>query len=630
MIADTGTGLLIASFIAAMWQTGLGLYGVQQAAVRGLSAWVSVLQSMFLMMAFCTLAYAFLMHDFSLQYVAAHSHVDLPWIYCITAVWGGHEGSMLLWLTLLSLWQVAVVLVAHQHKDAFYSATLGVLGAVSVAFHSFVLLTSNPFARRWPPFETVGQDLNPLLQDPGLVSHPPMLYMGYVGFGIVFAMALAKLWVNLPDETWAKRTKPWCVAAWSCLTLGITLGSWWAYRVLGWGGWWFWDPVENASFMPWLAGTALLHVLLIVQHRQRAVQLALALAITTFALSLIGTFLVRSGILVSVHAFASDPSRGLMMLWCFMILIGGALALFIWRYPKSTQSLAWSFFSREWLLLGGSLLLTMSMVTVLLGTLYPLVMDVLNLSKLSIGPPYFNTVFTPFMMMLLLCMGLAPLMPWRKSVSNAPTFKQQLVILTSVSVILPLLTFIMFRGPFVLSTVLTLTLATWVLTGLLMYVRRVGLSKQRMGMLIAHAGFIMTVLGVGLASTTTLQRDVLMQVGESLNLGPYTFAWQTLSPVTGQNYDGQAAVFEVTHTDTGRRVKAITAEKRVFRVDKTPLAKPGIHAGVWRDIYIALGRDMEDNTWQVRVYVKPFVRWIWTGGMLMVIGGVCTVIWRRA
>lgn len=588
-------------------------------------------QFLFIALSYLALTLCFLCDDFSVVYVLSNSSISLPWFYKLCAVWGGHEGSMLLWVTILNLWTLAVVFFGRSLDEAFRTRVLIVLGWLSVGFILFLLCTSNPFLRQFQLLVTQGRDLNPLLQDPGFLFHPPMLYMGYVGFSIPFAFAIAALWMGRLEPSWTKWTRPWTLAAWCCLTAGITLGSWWAYRELGWGGWWFWDPVENASFMPWLIGTALLHSLAVSEKRQQFMAWTLLLAITAFSLSLVGTFLVRSGVLTSVHAFAVDPQRGIYILGFLLVVVGGSLLLFALRAQSLQQHENPELCSRESALLLNNVFLAVITLTVLMGTVYPLLIDGLGLGKLSVGAPYFNSVFVPLMIPLLMLMGLGIHLNWRRD--DFKKILRYLLPVIIVSIGFPLALLLMFVDHINAYTLLGLILAFWVILSTLKLVQfRIsqrgfkGIGQAFSGMIIAHSGVAITVIGIAVSTGYGIQDDVKMAPGDKVALAGYAISFLAESPLTGPNYHGTQARFSVKK---GQKKRIIFPEKRIYNVGKMAMTDSAIDVSVFRDIYIALGEPLGDKAWSVRVYFKPFVRWIWSGGFMILLGGILALADRR-
>lgn len=590
-----------------------------------------IAQAVCVALAYACLSLCFLQDDFSVIYVLSNSSVSLPWIYKLCAVWGGHEGSMLLWILILSAWMVAISCLSHDLDKAFYTRVLVVLGLLSVGFILFLLSTSNPFLRQFDLLNTTGRDLNPLLQDLGFLFHPPMLYMGYVGFSVAFSLAIAALWLGRVESVWASWARPWTLAAWCCLTLGITLGSWWAYRELGWGGWWFWDPVENASFMPWLAGTALLHSLVVNEKRGYLKAWTVLLAISAFSLSLIGTFLVRSGVLTSVHAFAVDPARGLYILMFLLVVIGGSLILFACRAESlKSEELPYPV-SREGSLLLNNVFLSVAMLTVLLGTIYPLLIDGLGLGKLSVGAPYFNTVFVPLMMPVLVFMGLGVNSRWKHDNWQrlAPPLKYAFLL----SLLSPGFIFLWMKKPVQPLIFLGLGLAAWVilstLKSLKARIKHYGLKHIDLrfwGMVFAHLGIAVTVLGITVSSGFGTDMDLKLAPGETVSWAGYHVQLSKISNMQGSNYNGTRVCFKLSKNAWNT---VICPEKRMYRVSRMVMSEAGIHANVFRDIYAALGEPVDRDAWSLRLSFKPGVRWIWAGGFCIAFGGFLSLIHRR-
>lgn len=632
MIAELGLFSLILALIFAVMLVVVPTAGLYQKKEDWIKAapYYAVGQFLFVAIAYLCLTLCFLRDDFSVTYVMSNSSLALPWFYKLCAVWGGHEGSMLLWVAILSLWMLAVSFFSNTLETAFRTRVLVVLGAVSIGFILFLLITSNPFTRQFVVLNTQGRDLNPLLQDPGFLFHPPMLYMGYVGFSVAFAFALAALWMGKLEPSWAKWTRPWTLAAWCCLTLGITLGSWWAYRELGWGGWWFWDPVENASFMPWLVGTALLHSLAVSEQRQQFMAWTLLLAITAFSLSLIGTFLVRSGVLTSVHAFAVDPQRGLFILCFLLVVIGGSLLLFALRAHTLQRRANPAPFSRESALLLNNVFLAAAMLTVLMGTVYPLLIDGLGLGKLSVGAPYFNSVFVPLMIPLLLLMGLGVHLKWQQD--NLKRIAKHLMPPLTASVLCPLLVLYFFADHIDLYCLLGLVLALWIIFSTLALVivrgRKRGwhFSRAFYGMILAHCGVAVTVIGIAVSTAYGIQDDVRMTIGDKVTLAGYSLQFLSETPVNGPNYHGAEAKFVISKEG---KQQFIYPQKRIYNIGQMAMTESAIDANVFRDIYVALGEPLDETSWSVRVYLKPFVRWIWGGGFLIFVGGLMAMLDRR-
>jgi cytochrome c-type biogenesis protein CcmF len=638
MIPEIGHFALILALLVTVAQGVLPLVGAQRGNVQWVALARPAAQAQFLLIAFAfgCLAQSFMVNDFSVAYVAHHSNTHLPDLYRFAAVWGGHEGSLLLWVLMMSGWGMAVAAFSRQLPDAMVARVLGVLGLVTVGLLAFILFTSNPFDRLLPaPAE--GRDLNPLLQDPGLVFHPPMLYMGYVGFSVAFAFAIAALLAGRLDAAWARWSRPWTTAAWIFLTLGIALGSWWAYYELGWGGWWFWDPVENASFLPWLVGTALIHSLAVTEKRGAFKNWTVLLAISAFSLSLLGTFLVRSGVLTSVHAFASDPRRGVFILLLLAVVVGSSLMLFAWRAAQSERLGAggtappggdFSLVSRETLLLMNNVLLVVACGSVLLGTLYPLIIDALNLGKLSVGPPYFNAVFVPIMVPLLVLIAVGPIARWKHAdlKDMVARLRIGMVVAVIAGVGVPIL-----MGGWTPMTGLGSLLAAWIATAVVVQTRdrlKTGNPPAAFwGMQMAHLGMAVFVLGVTMVGGFQSEKDVRMGPGDTVDVGGYTFRFLGVKSAMGPNY--KAAVGDVELLKNGKLEKMLHPEKRNYFSSTMPMTEAAIDAGITRDVYVSLGEPLDDEAWAVRVYHKPFVNWIWGGCLLMGLGGLAAMLDRR-
>jgi len=594
-------------------------------------------QFVFILISFLCLGYAFVQDDFSVQYVANHSNSLLPIQYKISAIWGGHEGSLLLWALILAGWTVSVVMFSKQLPREMLARVLSIMGMISIGFLLFIVMTSNPFDRYLPNFPQDGADLNPLLQDFGLIIHPPMLYMGYVGFSVAFAFAIAALLSGRLDAAWARWSRPWTTVAWAFLTVGIGLGSWWAYYELGWGGWWFWDPVENASFMPWLVGTALIHSLAVTEKRGAFKSWTVLLAIIAFSLSLLGTFLVRSGVLTSVHAFASDPSRGQFVLALLGITMVGSLVLYAMKAPAVRSHVQFGFLSRETFLLINNLFLVVAWITVMLGTLYPLVLDFMGAGKLSIGPPYFNAVFAPLMSVLAVVMGFGMVSRWKNT--EVSLFVQQLRWAALGSVLMALIIPFMLVGEFHIGVFLGTLFASWIIfvtlkdlwqktsnkDGRLMGL--VKINRSYMGMVLGHLGFAFTIVGVTFVSLESVERDLRMSPGDKVPVAAYEFEFRSISPYRGANFNADRA--EVVVTESGSYVTTLYPEKRIYLSQGSPMTEAGIDAGLFRDLYVALGEPLEGDSWAVRIQIKPFVRWIWLGALVMAAGGLLAVSDRR-
>ena len=641
MIPELGQIALLLALAVALVLGTLPLIG----AARGRDDWMSLARpaarTLFLLvgLGFLCLLSSFVRNDFSVLYVATNSNSALPIQYRIAGVWGGHEGSLLLWLMMLSVWMLAVALFSRHLPEPLVSRILGVMGLISVGFLLFMLTTSNPFDRLFP-VPADGRDLNPLLQDLGMVAHPPTLYMGYVGFSVAFAFAVAALLGGNLDATWARWTRPWTTAAWCFLTVGIAMGSAWAYYELGWGGWWFWDPVENASFMPWLAGTALIHSLAVTEKRGAFKSWTVLLAIVAFTLSLLGTFLVRSGVLSSVHSFASDPRRGLFILVFLAVVIGGSLTLYAWRAPKVGLGARFELVSREAMLLGNNVLFVVAMASVLLGTLYPLLLDALGLGKISVGPPYFDSVFVPLMAPAVFLMGVGPLARWKRA--ELPDLARRLRWAAVVAIVAALLTGWL-AGRISLATSLGFLMSYWIVASLALHLWErirpaVGvrtrvwqrlrlLPRSMVGMMAAHLGVAVFAFGVSMVKTYEVERDVKMDVGDTTEIAGYRFTFRGVHDVRGPNYDAAQALVEVSRD--GATVVELRPEKRVYRVQRNPMTEAAISPGLTHDLYVSLGEPVEGNAWIVRVYFKPFVDWIWGGCLMMAFGGALAITDRR-
>ncbi|HBB86898.1 MAG TPA: c-type cytochrome biogenesis protein CcmF [Blastocatellia bacterium] len=640
MIPEIGQFALILALLLALTQATLPLIG----AARGNRAWIALAapagqaQFIFVAIAICCLGYSFITNDFSVLNVATNSNSQLPLHYRLAATWGSHEGSLLLWTFMLGIWTVAVSLFSKHLPDEMVARVLSVMGIISVGFLLFMLLTSNPFARLIPAAPD-GRDLNPLLQDPAMVAHPPMLYMGYVGFSVAFAFAISALISGRLDATWARWSRPWTTVAWIFLTVGIALGSWWAYYELGWGGWWFWDPVENASFMPWLVGTALIHSLAVTEKRGGFKSWTVLLAIAAFSLSLLGTFLVRSGVLTSVHAFATDPKRGIFILAFLVFVIGGSLVLYAWRAKQVGLGGKFDLVSRESFLLSNNVLLTVAAGSVLLGTLYPLIIDALGMGKLSVGPPYFNSVFVPLMVPAVFLMGVGPIARWKKASLPELAVRLRWAFLAAVVTAL-ILPFVLGQWKPLVS--LGLMLALWILftAGLNIWERVRTTSGQLTtfqklrtqtrsyyGMHLAHLGVAVFIVGVTLVTGYQSEQDVRMDVGDTVNAGNYTFRLLGVTNVLGPNYRAARADIEVSKN--GNVVNHMFPEKRSYIATENVMTETAIDTGLFRDLYISLGEPISGGAWSVRVYYKPFVDWIWGGALLMAMGGGLALSDRR-
>ncbi|UEA16092.1 heme lyase CcmF/NrfE family subunit [Pasteurella canis] len=639
MIAELGNYALALSFAIAVLVAIFPLWGAEKGNAQLMSLARPMTYGLFisLTVAFIALSYLFAVNDFSVQYVVNNSNTNLPLHYRLSAVWGSHEGSLLLWIWLLTLWGAAVALFSKQLPQEAVARVLGIMGIISIGFLIFVLFTSNPFNRTFPDFPVDGKELNPLLQDVGLIFHPPLLYMGYVGFSVAFAFAIASLMTGKLDTAWARWSRPWTMAAWVFLTLGIVLGSWWAYYELGWGGWWFWDPVENASFMPWIAGTALLHSLAVTEKRGSFKAWTVLLAILAFSLCLLGTFLVRSGILVSVHAFASDPTRGLYILAYLIVVIGGSLALYAYKGSQIRSRDNAERYSRESMLLLNNILLMTALSVVFLGTLLPLVHKQLGLGTISIGAPFFDQMFLIIMIPFSLLLGIGPLVKWRRDEFSA----------IRMPVLLSL--FIMLIAGFTLPYFLHDRITVSAVLGCMMVVFIVllslyelhqrathrstfligltKLSRSHWGMVLAHLGVAMSVWGIAFSQNYSVERDVRMNVGDTVQIADYHFTFQGITEANGPNYLGGKAQVDIKKD--GKVEAILFAEKRFYTVSKMTMTEAAIDWGFSRDLYVALGESLGDGSWALRLYYKPFIRWIWFGGVFMVLGGLLCMFDRR-
>jgi len=638
MIPELGQFAIALALALALVQGSVPLVGAHRGDSRLMALAKPLAQAQFvlLVLAFAALAWSFLSHDFSVRNVAQNSFSQLPAMYRFTATWGSHEGSLLLWTVILAGWSAAVAVFSRQLPEEMVARVLGVMGLVSVGFLALLLFTSSPFERLFP-IPADGRDLNPLLQDLGMVSHPPLLYMGYVGFSVAFAFAIAALLSGRLDAAWARWSRPWTTTAWTFLTLGVGLGSWWAYRELGWGGWWFWDPTENASLMPWLAGTALIHALAATEKRGVFGNWSVLLAIATFSLSLLGTFLVRSGVLSSVHAFATDPTRGLFILVFLGLVIGGSLTLYALRAPRMMGGGSFGWFSRESLLLTNNVFLIAALGAVLLGTLYPLFLDALGLGKISVGPPYFNAVFVPLVAPVLFLVGVGPLARWKQA--DLPDLVRRLKWAFAVALITAALLPLTLDG-MNLQVTLGLFLALWILFTVLKgfalrlqhhrgsrFRHLVRLPRAFWGMQLAHAGLALLVVGVTIVSNYETERDVRMPIGSHLELAGYRFVFQGVEELQGPNYLAGRGTMDVT-SPWGRSF-TLYPEKRNYNASGMIMTQAALNYGPFRDVYVSLGDPLGDGAWTVRVYHKPFVGWLWAGTLLLALGGGLAAADRR-
>ncbi len=639
MIPELGHFCLILALCVAVLQSTVPIYG---AAKRNLvlmsvarpAAWT---QACLVFIAFCCLVFAFIDNDFTVAYVANNSNSLLPVMYRISAVWGAHEGSLLLWALILCLWTVAVASYSKHLPEQFIARVISVLGMISVGFLLFMLFTSNPFDRLFPGPQD-GSDLNPLLQDPGLIIHPPMLYMGYVGFSVAFGFAIAALLGGNLDVIWARWSRPWTIIAWAFLTVGIALGSWWAYYELGWGGWWFWDPVENASFMPWLVGTALIHSLAATEKRNVFKNWTVLLSICAFSLSLLGTFLVRSGVITSVHAFATDPTRGVFILIFLAIVIGGSLTLYAFRVSRFKTSNTFALVSRETFLLINSVLLSVTTAAVLLGTIYPLIVEAFGAGKLSVGAPYFNAVFIPLMIPVALALSLGMVSRWR--IDEMKRIWSVLKIAFFASIVLGILLIVMLTPQANMMSILGIILASWIIISTIIsaiertrHSNKKGIRKLSAlpaaysGMSLAHIGFALCIIGVGITSQYSMEVHKRMGVGDIEELLGYQFELISIEEVEGPNYFATEGVFNVSRNDN--LVTTLASQKRYYPVAGSTMTEAGIGGNLFRDLYVSLGEELDNNDWSISIYFRPFVRWIWIGAMLMAVGGIVAASDKR-
>ena len=641
MLPEFGLFALILAWIFALFLSVLPIVGVvaKRESLQRTATPLTWSVFFFVLIAFVILVHAFVTDDFSVAIVSHHSNSALPWYYKFSATWGNHEGSMMMWILMLVAWMVAVSVFAQTLTIELKAAVLGVLGIICCSFLMFILFTSNPFARILPIPPADGADLNPLLQDIGLILHPPTLYMGYVGFSVAFAFAIAALITGRFDAAWVRWSRPWTNAAWSFLTLGIVLGSWWAYYELGWGGWWFWDPVENASFMPWLIGTALIHSQAVTDKRNLFKSWSVLLAIFAFSFSLLGTFLVRSGIITSVHAFASDPERGIFILAILGVTIGGSLALYAANAHKIRAAGSFELVSREAFILSNNILLVVIAFAILFGTLLPLFADLFQWRKLSVGAPFFNLIFNLLMVVLLSLLGIGQLLRWKKHSLKSwwPFFIAAVIGAAVIALVLPLT----ITGELHWQVWLGLALVFWVAASLikLIHLRSrnasslwSGMKKAGVGfwgMWLAHLGLVISTTGVVLVSNFDLERDFRIAKGETVEMANYRFSLDDVQAVQGPNYSSDKGVISVYRND--QPVTQLYPEKRYYSVQGSAMTEAGIDGSIWRDLYASMAKPLDDarQVWSVRLQVKPFVRWLWIGGVLMAIGAVLSITDKR-
>lgn len=646
LITELGYFALILALVIAILQVIFPTAGVfkHQPAWQRLAGSFAFAQFLATSASFLCLMYGFYANDFTLAYVANQSNSLLPWYYRLSATWGGHEGSLLLWVTILATWGAAVALFSRSLPLAMRARVLVVIAFVQMMMLSMVIFVSSPFNRTLPNIPVDGKDLNPLLQDPGLIFHPPMLYMGYVGAVVPFAFAMAALWAGRLDAVWTRWSRPWTLAAWCCLTLGIVFGSMWAYNELGWGGWWFWDPVENASFMPWLGGAALLHSLAVTEKRGVFKAWTIMLAIFTLALSLLGTFLVRSGVITSVHSFAADPTRGMFILVILAVVIGGGLAMFAWRGWRLTQESHYQLKSRETLLVVNNVIILVSTIVVVIGTLYPMLADALKLGQVSVGAPYFNALFVPLTWLLLLFLAIGPVSRWKKD--TRPFLGLGWAILASCFVLAGIITYFL-ADSIKLNIFVSAALCLWVLVWMLIDIKdktrnasslATGLKRLNMsywGMQLAHLGILLSVMGIAITTSLSIEKDIAMQENQSVEVRGYQFTMVDLRKVRGANFDATQAVVRVHKND--KLVATLYPEKRHYVVSQMPMTEASIQYNPLRDIYMALGEPIltanqtEANAtkWAVRIYIKPGVRWVWWGGFVIALGAILSMFDKR-
>ena len=646
LITELGYFALISALVIAILQVILPAVGVfkHQPAWQRLAGSFAIAQFLATGTSFLCLMYGFYANDFTLIYVANQSNSLLPWYYRLSATWGGHEGSLLLWVTILATWGAAVAVFSRSLPLAMRARVLVIIAFVQMMMLSMVIFVSSPFNRSLPSIPVDGKDLNPLLQDPGLIFHPPMLYMGYVGAVVPFAFAMAALWAGRLDAVWTRWSRPWTLAAWCCLTLGIVFGSMWAYNELGWGGWWFWDPVENASFMPWLGGVALLHSLAVTEKRGVFKAWTIMLAIFTFALSLLGTFLVRSGVITSVHSFAADPTRGLFILVILGVVIGGGLAMFAWRGWRLTQESHYQLKSRETLLVINNIIILVATIVVVIGTLYPMLADALKLGQVSVGAPYFNALFVPLTWLLLLFLAIGPVSRWKKD--TRPLLGTGLAILASCFVLAGVLSYFLVSS-ININIFMSAALCLWVLVWMVIDIKDktrnarsfgAGLKRLHMGywgMQLAHLGILLSVMGIAITTSLSIEKDIAMQKNQSVEVQGYQFTMDELKKIRGANFDATQAVVSVRKNN--QVVATLYPEKRHYVVSQMPMTEASIQYNPLRDIYMAMGEpilgvnqsEADATKWAVRIYIKPGVRWVWWGGFVLALGAILSMFDKR-
>ena len=646
LITELGYFALISALVIAILQVILPAVGVfkHQPAWQRLAGSFAIAQFLATGTSFLCLMYGFYANDFTLIYVANQSNSLLPWYYRLSATWGGHEGSLLLWVTILATWGAAVAVFSRSLPLAMRARVLVIIAFVQMMMLSMVIFVSSPFNRSLPSIPVDGKDLNPLLQDPGLIFHPPMLYMGYVGAVVPFAFAMAALWAGRLDAVWTRWSRPWTLAAWCCLTLGIVFGSMWAYNELGWGGWWFWDPVENASLLPWLGGLALLHSLAVTEKRGVFKAWTIMLAIFTFALSLLGTFLVRSGVITSVHSFAADPTRGLFILVILGVVIGGGLAMFAWRGWRLTQESHYQLKSRETLLVINNIIILVATIVVVIGTLYPMLADALKLGQVSVGAPYFNALFVPLTWLLLLFLAIGPVSRWKKD--TRPLLGTGLAILASCFVLAGVLSYFLVSS-ININIFMSAALCLWVLVWMVIDIkdktrnaRSLGAGLKRLhmgywGMQLAHLGILLSVMGIAITTSLSIEKDIAMQKNQSVEVQGYQFTMDELKKIRGANFDATQAVVSVRKNN--QVVATLYPEKRHYVVSQMPMTEASIQYNPLRDIYMAMGEpilgvnqsEADATKWAVRIYIKPGVRWVWWGGFVLALGAILSMFDKR-
>ena len=626
MIPELGLYSLILAGCLALATSGGGLAGAANPVLQRWVLSLTIGQWLFCSLAFVALIWSFVTDDFSVAYVANHSNSLLPWYYKVSAAWGGHEGSFLLWILIMSSWMLALVLRSQNYPPPLVTRVLAVLGLMNLGFICFAVFTSNPFLRLIPMTPADGADLNPLLQDFGLIVHPPLLYCGYVGLAVPFAFAVAALLEGRVDAAWARWCKTWTNMAWAFLTLGIALGSWWAYYELGWGGWWFWDPVENASFMPWLAATALVHSLAVTDKRGAFKSWTLLLAIAAFSLSLLGAFIVRSGVLTSVHSFAVDPERGLFILLFLLAVVGGSLTLYALRAGRGVVHVSYGLLSREFFMLINNVILVVSLAVVLWGTLAPIGYEAITEAKISVGPPFFNVFYVPLGCALAAVLAVLPGINWKRTIAA----RLQPVLVAGFGGLLVAVLVWFVLDPASLTVATAVGLAAWVITSHAadLWGKRKALSRAYIGMTMAHLGFAVTIIGIAVTATQSVERDVRMLPQDTIELAGMKVTFLGVKAVEGPNYLAQQGVFVVSNGDTDFSLRP---EKRRYLSGGNVMTEAGIRAGWFADTYIALGESLEtaQGAWAVRLHYKPLVRWIWLGAVLMAFGGMFAVLDRR-